>query len=130
MKAHWAVKYIGLPYANGARGPDVFDCWGLVWWVQKHEFGRILPEFPVLECAPEIKAQLKEWSQVETPSDGDVVVMNGGRHVGIYMDADAGLVLHARGGFGPFKATIGAQSLDVLKKLYCCRGLEFYHFNG
>jgi len=26
----WATKYIGLPFAEGGRGPDAYDCWGLV----------------------------------------------------------------------------------------------------
>ena len=26
----WADRYIGLPFAEGGRGPAAFDCWGLV----------------------------------------------------------------------------------------------------
>lgn len=35
----WAQKYIGLPFAEGGRGPASFDCWGLVAHVLRAERG-------------------------------------------------------------------------------------------
>lgn len=33
----WAQKYIGLPFAEGGRGPAAFDCWGLCAEVLRRE---------------------------------------------------------------------------------------------
>lgn len=33
----WAAKYIGLAFAEGGRGPDSYDCWGLVAAVLRNE---------------------------------------------------------------------------------------------
>lgn len=35
----WAQKYIGLPFAEGGRGPASFDCWGMVAAVLRAERG-------------------------------------------------------------------------------------------
>lgn len=40
---HFACKYIGLPWVAGAQGPDEFDCWGMVRWILKHEYGIDVP---------------------------------------------------------------------------------------
>ena len=44
---HWATHYIGRSWYAGERGPDAFDCWGLLLAIQRDHFGRDLPEIPV-----------------------------------------------------------------------------------
>ena len=36
---HWATEYIGKPWERMARGPDTFDCWGLVYDIYKNKHG-------------------------------------------------------------------------------------------
>lgn len=39
----WVRRYIGMPYARGGRGPDSFDCYGLLAWVARAEYGLNVP---------------------------------------------------------------------------------------
>ena len=79
---HFACKYIGLPWVAGAQGPDKFDCWGMVRWILKHEYG--------------IDA-FRAFNEVEKQQDGDVVLLRQSKHpvhAGLWLDADGGGVLH------------------------------------
>ena len=101
---HWAVKYIGMKYSLGARGPDVVDCWGLLWLVYKQEFHIDLPQYPgIAMCnmlvvnSTLMNAVKSEWIQIEKPFDGAAVGMSqqaAMHHVGVYTTADGGKVLH------------------------------------
>jgi hypothetical protein len=92
---HWAANYIGRPWQAGAVGPDVFDCWSLVVWIQKHHFGRILPHIPATEG--DLKAltrafrdhpERQRWQRVEAVQHGDAALMRQSRHpihVGVWV---------------------------------------------
>lgn len=42
----WVNKYLYSNYEDGARGPDKFDCWGLVRHVRHFELGHaLLPSY-------------------------------------------------------------------------------------
>ena len=92
---HWACRYIGLPWQAGAKGPDIFDCWSLVVWVQKYHFGRNLPDIPVAEGNLKRLAltfrdhpERKRWHLTDAPKQGDAVLMRQSRHpihVGIWI---------------------------------------------
>ena len=106
MTATEVNGYIGLPWVEGGRGPDSFDCWGLLSWVQARYFGRVLPELP---CMPDAtrdlyKTQMESgaWSIIDRPIHGCGVLLRGGDrpHVGVYLDLDGGGVLHAQEGAG------------------------------
>lgn len=46
MTAPWVEQYLGLAYEDGARGPDRFDCWGLVREARHAHCGcRLLPSW-------------------------------------------------------------------------------------
>ncbi|WP_039758437.1 NlpC/P60 family protein [Bartonella queenslandensis] len=84
---HWALPYIGLPWQAGAKGPDSFDCWGLLIWVQKHHFARDLPDIPVFDDDVKKIAltfrnhpERKRWRRVNRPKQGDAVLMRQSRH--------------------------------------------------
>lgn len=109
---HWACRYIGLPWQAGANGPDAFDCWSLVVWVQTYHFGRDLPDIPVAEGDLKRVAstfrdhpERKRWRLTEAPEQGDAVLMRQSRHpihVGIWITigpAEQG-VLHCVKGNG------------------------------
>lgn len=108
MSAHWAAKYVGLPYAAGARGPDRFDCWGLVWLVYREQFGIHLPEFPGIglgispaaECVATFGAHAQQdWQQITSPVEGCGVGMSQRKgsihHAGVYV---GGKVMHCWNG--------------------------------
>ncbi len=101
---HWAKQYIitHRPWVNGAQGPDSFDCWGLVRYVYKHHFNIILPTFDIdANCLKAVALAIADgqqhWQQVESPKDGDVVLLAHAKypsHIGIWLDVDRGGVLH------------------------------------
>lgn len=107
---HWATKYIGLAWRNGAQGPDAFDCWGFVRHVQSERFNRVLPAINVdadnhttvintFATDPE----RARWSEVSTPVEGDCVLFHKGKavdHVGVWVEAGGGAILHAMRGAG------------------------------
>jgi cell wall-associated NlpC family hydrolase len=104
-------QYIGLPYCEGARGPDAFDCYGLVAAVYRDVRGIVLPDWYQSEPGPQsasraIAAALRgelevgRSTLVEQPGDLDIAVVGSNmrpHHVGVYF---ARGVLHASRGFG------------------------------
>lgn len=38
----WVNHYLTAPYVDGARGPDAYDCWGLVREVRHLHCGKVL----------------------------------------------------------------------------------------
>jgi cell wall-associated NlpC family hydrolase len=44
-------NYIGKPFRSGARGPDAYDCWGLVIDVYRRLYGIDLPDFDIAATA-------------------------------------------------------------------------------
>jgi cell wall-associated NlpC family hydrolase len=103
--------FIGLPYRHGARGPDAFDCYGLVAAVIKAVKGLDLPDFHQDQPGPQsasraIAAALAGETaggrsiKVEEPADYDIAVVGSNHrphHVGVFI---AGGVLHASQAFG------------------------------
>lgn len=41
----WCARFVGLPYERGARGPGLWDCWGLLMLVLKQQFGHDIPAY-------------------------------------------------------------------------------------
>ena len=117
---HWAEKYIGKPWARSTRGPDTYDCWGLVQAIYSNEFGIELPEpncdaskFQSYSKAIETGRDHEEWCEQVTPFEGCVVPMSQSRifhHVGIWLDIDGGVILHSYNG-----ACVVAQTLTTLQ---------------
>lgn len=102
---HWAAQYIGFPYLEGGRGAGGVDCWGLLCLVYAQEFHTILPLIPgvtannVALFNTMLQRQvLREWVEVDMPSDGCAVAMSQKQaihHVGLWVDADGGKVIHS-----------------------------------
>ncbi len=101
---HWATEYVGKPHRLGARGPDAYDCWGLLVEVYRSRFGITLPTLAGISVQSsltihrEIVANMEEdWHQVIKPFDGCAVAMSQRRayhHVGIFIEADGNKILH------------------------------------
>lgn len=106
----WIEPLLGVPWRRGATGPDAYDCWGLARAVERERYGRELPALGVdPDDAPSLARALRAfvasagWRRVTQPRDGDGVVMRlaerGSLHVGVWVDANGGSVLHVpRGG--------------------------------
>jgi len=105
----WVGDLIGKPYAIGGRGPDSFDCWGLVRYFYFENYGISLPLYQN-ENPFDTKRVGKlmtdaehcgDWNEFQHPEHGDVVAMGRSKilhHVGIWLDIDGGMCLHALGG--------------------------------
>lgn len=76
--ANLAATHLGAPYVYGASGPSTFDCSGLVQYtyrqagiaVPRTSYSQAVAGYPVSNSAAR---------------PGDVVILGGGSHVGIYV---------------------------------------------
>jgi cell wall-associated NlpC family hydrolase len=81
-----AGRYLGVPYVLGGESPSGFDCSGLVAYVYA-QFGIRLPH------SSSAQARIGTRIARSAALPGDVVVMDGGSHVGIYVGG--GRMIHA-----------------------------------
>lgn len=105
MTPDQANAYIGCSWVMGGRGPDAFDCWGLLKEIRDIHFGGGIPEVAFGDAARDLygtKMRSGDWELVAAPKHGDGVLLRDGDdpHVGIYLDFDGGGVLHAQEGSG------------------------------
>lgn len=89
------IEVLGKPYRVGARGPDEFDCWGLVVYLYREAYKITLAEIPTPELLPtrtlaetaEEEMDAGDWTEVTEPQDGDVVALSRSKiihHVGVW----------------------------------------------
>lgn len=94
---------IGKPFESQARGPDSFDCWGLVKEVYSR-YGLYLPDYSISAYAcDQIQHEIdgaktnQEWEQIKEPTVPCLVLLKGDitftQHIGIYVGK--GKFLHA-----------------------------------
>ena len=98
---------IGTPWANGANGPEAYDCWGLVRAYYNEVRGIYLPVVNVdatravaVAHAFAGNAALGDWEHLEFPVEGSALLMGQARrphHVGLWL---GGGVLHSIEGAG------------------------------
>jgi hypothetical protein len=119
---HWATQYIGEPWVAHHH-----DCWGFFRRVQRERFGLELPEIDIDACAPLVcrrtfaaHDERKQWELVETPQEGDGVLMGKNRrpaHVGVWIETPEPAVLHCVEGAGVVvqdRAALKAAGWNVL----------------
>lgn len=105
MIRHWSEQYLGIPWENGAQGPDAFDCWAFVRHVQRAHFDR---EVPIIAVNADNRAQVRvaferhperqRWTECTDPVDGDCVLFSkAGQvdHIGLWLSIAGGKILHA-----------------------------------
>lgn len=100
--SHWAAGYIGRPWVAGQS-----DCWSFAREVWRDRFGFVVPAVSVDPRSPlgarrmaARAGSFEGWQAVETPAEGDGVLMARGAHpchVGVWA---AGAVLHSLEGAG------------------------------
>lgn len=93
---HWAEEYIGKPWANGATGPEAYDCFGVVKAVYRDRLRVEVQTVDVnalktLEVARAMRDyDYSAWEQVVAPEqEFDVIEMSLNRkphHVGVFVD--------------------------------------------
>lgn len=96
----------GYTWAIDGDGPTAFNCWNFLRHIQRKHFRKELPE-ALLDNEEFLRAMFVEnmqagvWQPVYPPNHGDAVLLKGGSdpHVGVYLDIDGGMVLHAMRGF-------------------------------
>jgi cell wall-associated NlpC family hydrolase len=103
-------RLLGKPWRVGAKGPDAYDCWGLVQHVERELAGRDLcdasdPPTNVKQLARYVANHpaMRQWREVERPVHlGPVLLahINHPFHVGVYLDIDGGVLLHCQFGTG------------------------------
>lgn len=87
------TEYIGVPFKYGGRGPDFYDCYGLVMTLLEED-GKQVPDYRSPSEAPEIIAMFESaiptWNQLPHPLVGSVLVFRvmGNLHCGYYIGAD------------------------------------------
>ena len=119
--SHFMTQYLNRPWARGTRGPNTFDCWGLIHWVYKTHLGVDLPAYVIPSHIPGPthagKIHMEEqargvWNPIDKPVDGCLVTLSCNtavHHVGIYFEHSGGLVYHANSG-----ATVHAMKFHRL----------------
>jgi hypothetical protein len=118
------------PWRAGAQGPDAYDCWGLARAAQRELAGR---DLPVVNADPsDLRAVVRlvtshplhsEWHKVTRPRHLDLVLMSHSRHphhIGVWLDLDGGVVLHAteqftKGTADPNKPGVMAETMPALQ---------------
>jgi len=80
-----AQKYQGVPYVYGGATPAGFDCSGFVQYVYA-QFGVALPH------SSRLQGQLPQIAP-SAAVPGDIIVFDGGSHVGIYLGGN--MMIHA-----------------------------------
>lgn len=98
---------VGRPYRPGGRGPEAYDCYGLVRHVRSLLLGDQMSDVPTATATTRAAARAmltsperQRWAEKSLPEHCDLVLMGNvsGRdyHLGIFLvPSSTGIVLHA-----------------------------------
>ena len=80
---------VGKPFAYGGRGPDEYDCYGLLSEMYRR-IGKEIPDYKSPNVGPEIIAMVldkkQEWEEVEAkPGVAALIRLRGNAHVGFIL---------------------------------------------
>jgi cell wall-associated NlpC family hydrolase len=124
------APFIGRPYRIGARGPDAYDCWGLV-RAALGGAGLVLPDYQAIDRAA-IDASVAEqarsgaWQPVSDPCPGDLLLLGPAPrrlwHIGLCTSAG---VLHTTPSTGAC-----VQPLAVLRRSLLWRHVDAFRWVG
>ncbi|CAG9228904.1 C40 family peptidase [Burkholderia vietnamiensis] len=89
------TDFLGIPFELGGRGPDSFDCYGLVMHLTELATGKRPPDYGVSGDAARIGAMMAcarvYWKKLDGPKPGCCVLFRMGRHInhcGYVIDAN------------------------------------------
>ncbi len=121
-------RYLTSAYLDGGRGPDAFDCWGLVRHARHHMLGKpLMPEYGLVPA--DDKAGLTEAVAVESsafttckPIPGAIATAWERRlctHVGLVLSVDGRpMVLETNAGSGPRLTPVRAFERRFSRVIY------------
>lgn len=122
---HWAEIYIGEPWVSRTH-----DCWAFTRRVWREQYGLEISPIDVDSCnrMAAMRAfvgheERAHWHNVATPQEGDAVLLSQSKHpshVGVWVDADGGGVLHCIEGAGVVFQTVASM------RAAGWHGMEFY----
>lgn len=102
---HWICDYLGTQWT-----PVDFNCWGFVGKVYRDKLGAELSFQEDVDADNKIEVAQRiaiasdsgEWEERQIPKEFDVVLMGRSTpaHVGIWTEADGGLIVHCSEGRG------------------------------
>lgn len=81
----WAAQWVGIPYKEKGRGPDGYDCWGVIQAIQLSVFHVDLPDYADTYRDGEdweaigaaVQAGLADgWQRTEQPRAGDLLILS------------------------------------------------------
>ena len=108
------LNLTGTPWVAGARGPDTFDCWGLLVHIYRELLKIEVDSYPgvnasdVSQVTRIIYAESNKWQEIPIPEPFCAVGLSTGKrihHVGIWV-VDG--VLHTNSNHGCIYQTIGS----------------------
>jgi len=103
-------EFIGRPFERGGRGPDAYDCWGLVLALRRHlglleppdiATGTITREQAHAQFALQSRSG---WRRMPLLSEGGIVLVPCAAHAGVHV---AGRIVHAQATAGVVAWKIG-----------------------
>ena len=129
MSYAWVNDWVCKTYEHNGRGPDVFDCWGLLRAVYHERTGIALPEWTIDNPARANVSRIitshrdkGHAMEVSQPQDLDIVMVAKASkcfHVGLYI---AGGVLHS-------SKSLGSSTYERLNDFIAVSGtVRFYRW--
>lgn len=85
-------QLVGVPFLYGGRGPDSFDCYGLIMHIMREKHGIVIPDFRSSADQGVIMAKIavgvQDWKKVEPAPETVVCFRIGGylSHVGYMLN--------------------------------------------
>lgn len=93
------LPYLSCQWESMGRGPQRFDCWGLVRHVLAEEFGVQLPSYSYGDDPSDaVMEGVKDFDAVEVPRAGDLALFSNPLHIGIMLCTDSMLHISSKRG--------------------------------
>lgn len=125
---------LGKPWETGAKGPDKYDCWGLLQHIQKELAGREIidafdPPVKLISLTRYVRDHpaRRQWKEVPAPVHLGAVLLahvTHPFHVGTWLELDGGLILHSQ-----FATGVTVDTIPALK-VAGWRRFMFYDWIG
>ena len=102
----WWTRYVGIPFSPHGRGPDSYDCWGLVRAVYIEQLSKNLPAWDAYESLKDCSSirellgeAINSFRKVERPCEYAIALFKSEKnvfHVGVLIDEQR--MLHTAAG--------------------------------
>lgn len=124
----FANLMLGKPWVRWRSDFDACDCWGLVVLYYREVRGIDLGAVPNTDLTTGYMAEVKNWIEVDTPSNGATVMTSwrGGNptHCGIVLDV--GDILHCAGNLN-MPGNVRIDRIKAIERIY--GKVKFYDYH-